>query len=79
MKTKHASLQLLLTAGVISLTVLCAAGIATLTGLVPGSFGAMRLPRPVLEATATAPVTKQSQKAPARKAAPRPSKPLQRA
>jgi hypothetical protein len=79
MQTKNASLQLLLTAAVISLTVLCAAGIATLTGLVPSSFGAMRLSRPVLDATATAPVTKQSQKAPARKAVPQPSKPLQRA
>jgi hypothetical protein len=61
MKTKNASLQLLLTAGVISLTVLCAAGIATLTGLVPGAFGSMQLPRPVLEATAAAPVAKHSQ------------------
>ena len=62
MQTKTSSLQLLLTAAVISLTVLCAAGIATLTGLVPSSLGAARIAEPLFKATAPAPAPKPARK-----------------
>jgi hypothetical protein len=47
MQTKPTSLQLLLTAAVISVTVLCAAAIATLSGLLPSSLGAPRIAEPL--------------------------------
>jgi hypothetical protein len=62
METKNASLQVLLTATVISLTVLCAAGIATLTGLIPSSLGASRIAEPLFKATAPAPAAKPAGK-----------------
>jgi hypothetical protein len=40
----------LLTAAVISATVLCAAGIATLSGLLPSSLGASRIAEPLFKA-----------------------------
>ena len=46
---------MLLTAAVISLAALSAAGIATLTGLVPSSLGATRIAEPLFKATAPAP------------------------
>ena len=55
METKTAKLQVLLTAAVISLAALSAAGIATLTGLVPSSLGATRIAEPLFKATAPAP------------------------
>ena len=62
MKTKSASIQLFLTAAVISVTVLCAAGIATLTGLIPSSLGASRIAEPLFKATAPAPAAKPAGK-----------------
>jgi hypothetical protein len=50
MQTKHMRLQILLTAAVISATVLCAAGIATLSGLLPSSLGASRIAEPLFKA-----------------------------
>ena len=62
MQTKHMSLQLLLTAAVISVTVLCAAGIATLSGLLPSSLGTSRIAEPLFKATAPAPAAKPARK-----------------
>jgi hypothetical protein len=62
MQTKSSSFQLLLTAAVISLTVLCAAGIATLTGLVPSSLSATRIAEPLFKATAPASTPKPARK-----------------
>jgi hypothetical protein len=57
METKTSRLQVLLTAGVISLAALSAAGIATLTGLVPSTLGATPIAEPLFKATAPAPAT----------------------
>ena len=69
MKTKTSGLQLLLTAAVISLTALCAAGIATLTGLVPSSLGATRIAEPLFKVTAPATAPAARAPKPARKRA----------
>ena len=62
MKPKTARIQLFLTAAVISLTVLCAAGMAALTGLIPSSLGASRIAEPLFKATAPARAAKPAGK-----------------
>ena len=62
METNTSKLQVLLTAAVISLAALSAAGIATLTGLVPSSLGATRVAEPLFKATAPAPAPRQAPK-----------------
>ena len=62
MQTSNTSVQLLLTAAVISVTVVCAAGMATLSGLVPSSLGATRIAEPLFKATAPAPAAKPARK-----------------
>ena len=69
METKSSRLQVLLTAAVISLAALSAAGIATLTGLVPSSLGATPIAEPLFKATAPTPTPARAAKPAARKRA----------